>query len=254
LQDHLFTGVSALSNVPTANDTLKPLSQVTCLINYLLFKKGPFTISPLEANAFLKIHTGPDPVDLQFHFAPVHSGNDGKADFYNLDTFPHTSGYTVLPTLLKPKSVGYVGLHSSNPLAAPLINPNFLSEEDDLITLLKGTKKALEIMEAVAFAPYRKEIILPLHRSSDEELILHIKTLLETVYHPVGTCKMGTDEMAVVDNELRVKGIEGLRVADASIMPRIIAGNTNAACIMIGEKAADMILGRVAVKTRAVTN
>lgn len=254
LQDHLFTGVSALSNVPTANDTLKPLSQVTCLINYLLFKKGPFTISPLEANAFLKIHNGPDPVDFQFHFAPVHMGNDGKADFYNLDTFPHTSGYTVLPTLLKPKSIGYVGLHSSNPLAAPLIDPNFLSEEGDLITLLKGTKKALEIMEADAFTPYRKEIILPIYRSSDEELILHIKTLLETVYHPIGTCKMGNDEMAVVDNELRVKGIEGLRVADASIMPRIIAGNTNAACIMIGEKAADMILGRVAVKSGAVSN
>ncbi len=252
LQDHLFTGVSALSTVPTANDALKPLNQIKGLINYLLFKKGPLTISPLEAAAFMKINEGTDPVDLQLHFAPVHFGNDGKADFYNPDTFPHVSGYTVLPTLLKPKSIGYVGLRSANPLDAPLIDPRFLTAEEDLHTLLKGTKKALEIMEATAFAGCRKEIILPLHRSSDDELILHIKTVLETVYHPVGTCKMGTDEMAVVDPQLRVKGIEGLRVADASIMPRIIAGNTNATCIMIGEKAADMILGTNAVKGRTI--
>ncbi|MFN8346601.1 MAG: GMC family oxidoreductase N-terminal domain-containing protein [Spirosomataceae bacterium] len=242
LQDHLFTGVSALATIPTANDYLSVWGQIKGLTQYIFLKKGPMTISPLEANAFLKMHTGPDPVDFQFHFAPVHMGNDGKADFYNIDTFPHTSGYTILPTLLKPKSVGHVGLHSSDPLAAPLIDPRFLSEEDDLLTLLKGTKKALEIMEAKAFGPFRKEIILPLHRSSDEELILHIKTLLETVYHPIGTCKMGHDEMAVVDCKLKVQGIEGLRVADASVMPRIIAGNTNAACIMIGEKAADLVL------------
>lgn len=252
LQDHLFTGVSALSTVPTANNALKPLNQLKGLAQYLLFKKGPLTISPLEASAFLKINDGPDPVDLQLHFAPVHFGNDGKADFYNPDTFPHVSGYTVLPTLIKPKSVGYVGIRSANPLDAPVIDPRFLSAEEDLLTLLKGTKKTLEIMEATAFASCRKEIILPLHRSSDDELILHIKTVLETVYHPVGTCKMGTDEMAVVDSQLRVRGIEGLRVADASIMPRIIAGNTNATCIMIGEKAADMILGTNAVKTRTI--
>lgn len=245
LQDHLFTGVSALANVPTANDYLSVWGQVKGLAQYVFMKKGPMTISPLEANAFTKIHSGPDPVDFQFHFAPVHMGNDGKADFYNIDTFPHTSGFTILPTLLKPKSVGFVGLHSSNPLDAPLIDPRFLSEEDDVLTLLKGTKRALEIMDAKAFDVVRKEVILPLQRSSDEALILHIKTLLETVYHPIGTCKMGNDEMAVVDSKLRVHGIEGLRVADASIMPRIIAGNTNAACIMIGEKAADLILGDI---------
>jgi choline dehydrogenase len=252
LQDHLFTGVSALSTVPTANNALKPLNQLKGLAQYLLFKKGPLTISPLEAVAFMKINDGTDPVDLQFHFAPVHFGNDGKADFYNPDTFPHVSGYTVLPTLIKPKSVGYVGIRSANPLDAPVIDPRFLSAEEDLHTLLKGTKKALEIMGATAFASCRKEIILPLHRSSDDELILHIRTVLETVYHPVGTCKMGTDEMAVVDSQLRVKGIEGLRVADASIMPRIIAGNTNATCIMIGEKAAHMILSANAVKRRTI--
>jgi len=241
LQDHLFSGVSALSTVPTANDSLSAWGQIKGLAQYIFLKKGPFTISPLEANAFLNINQSSDPVDFQFHFAPVHVGDDGKADFYNPDTFPHTSGYTVLPTLLKPKSAGFVGLHSSNPLDAPLIDPRFFSVEEDALTLLKGTKQALEIMEASAFDPYRKAIILPKDRS-DEALMLHNKTLLETVYHPVGTCKMGNDEAAVVDNQLRVRGIEGLRVVDASIMPRIIAGNTNATCIMIGEKGADMIL------------
>ncbi|WP_428666423.1 GMC family oxidoreductase [Runella sp.] len=252
LQDHLFTGVSALSTIPTANDTLKPLNQIKGAIQYLLFKKGPLTISPLEANAFLKINDGVDPVDLQLHFAPVQIGNDGKADFYNPDTYPHVSGFTILPTLLKPKSVGYVGLRSANSLDAPLIDPRFLTAEEDLLTLVKGTKKALEVMEATALEACRKEIILPLHRSSDDDLVLHIKSLLETVYHPVGTCKMGKDDMAVVDSQLRVKGIEGLRVADASIMPRIIAGNTNATCIMIGEKAADMILNSKVGQKRSI--
>ena len=246
LQDHLFSAVSCLATVPTANNSLSVFGQMKALGQYLLLKKGPLTISPLEANAFLKIHTGPDPIDLQFHFAPVHGGSDyDKMDFYNPDSFPHTGGYTLLPTLLKPKSVGYVGLNSANATDAPLIEPRFLSHEDDLTTLLKGMKKAIEVMDSAAFDPYRKANLLPADRSSDEALLLHTKKVVETVYHPVGTCKMGNDEMAVVDAALRVKGIEGLRVIDASIMPRIIAGNTNATSIMIGEKGADLVLGRV---------
>lgn len=191
----------------------------------------------------MKLTDSSDPVDFQFHFSPIHLGNESKADLYDLSTFPYTSGYTVLPTLLKPRSRGYVGLRSAEAGDAPLIQPNFLSEEDDLKTLLAGTKRAIELMKAEAFAPYRKEISAPPDRDSDEALILYMKEILETVYHPVGTCRMGQDENAVVDEKLRVRGIEGLRVVDASIMPRIIAGNTNAACIMIGEKAADLILG-----------
>ena len=246
LQDHLFSAVSCLSTVPTANNSLSAMGQIKALGQYVFFKKGPLTISPLEANAFLKIHTGPDPIDLQFHFAPVHGGGDYEAmDFYNPDVFPHTGGYTLLPTLLKPKSVGYVGLHSANPLDAPLIDPKFLSHEDDATTLLKGMRKAYEVLNSSAFDQYRKSHLLPKAEvwQSDEELLWHTKKVLETVYHPVGTCKMGNDEMAVVDAELRVKGIEGLRVIDASIMPRIISGNTNATTIMIAEKAADLLIG-----------
>lgn len=244
LQDHLFLPVSALSTVPLANHELRPWRQALGLLNYALFKRGPLTLGPLEATAFLKITDSPDPVDLQFHFSPVHLGNDYMADLYDLTTFPYTSGYTILPTLLKPRSRGYVELRSAKVEDSPLIQPNFLSEEEDLKTLLLGTKRAIELMEARAFDPYRQSIIAPPDRSSDEAMILYMKKIMETVYHPVGTCQMGQDEHAVVDEKLRVRGIEGLRVADASIMPRIIAGNTNAACIMIGEKAADLILGR----------
>jgi choline dehydrogenase len=243
LQDHLFLPVSALATVNLANHELRPWRQALGLLKYALFKQGPLTMGPLEAVAFLKMTDSPDPVDFQFHFSPIHLGNDSRASLYDLSTFPYTSGYTILPTLLKPRSRGYVGLRSGEAGDPPLIQPNFLSEEDDLRILLAGTKRAIQLMEARAFAPYRKDIIAPPDRSSDEAMILYMKQLMETVYHPVGTCKMGQDKNAVVDEKLRVRGVEGLRVVDASIMPRIIAGNTNAACIMIGEKGADLIRG-----------
>uniref|UniRef100_UPI0035944FA3 GMC family oxidoreductase n=1 Tax=Persicitalea sp. TaxID=3100273 RepID=UPI0035944FA3 len=227
LQDHLFLPVSSLSRVPLANHELRPHRQIIGLLNYALFKKGPFTMGPLEAVAFLKLTDSADPVDFQFHFSPTYLGNDESADLYNLDTYPYTNGYTILPTLLKPKSRGYVALRSAHPGDAPLIQPNLLSAEDDLKTLLKGTKMAIELMQAKAFDNYRERISTPPDYGSDEALIQHIKKNLETIYHPVGTCKMGQDEEAVVDEKLRVRGIEGLRVVDASIMPRIVAGNTN---------------------------
>ncbi|GHB85313.1 GMC family oxidoreductase [Persicitalea jodogahamensis] len=244
LQDHLFFPITTLSKIPLINNELTLPRQLRGFLQYTLFKSGPLTISPLEAVAFLKVTDSPDPVDMQFHFSPVHLGRDYVADLYDLDTLPRTGGYMVMPILLKPKSRGYVSLKSANAADAPRIQPNFFSEEDDLKMLLAGTKKALEIVQAKAFDDYRQEIIAPPDLSSEEALILHIKKSLETVYHPVGTCKMGVDEGAVVDEKLRVRGIEGLRVVDASIMPRIVAGNTNAVAIMIGEKGADMILGK----------
>ncbi|TDB66015.1 GMC family oxidoreductase [Arundinibacter roseus] len=242
LQDHLFLAVSSLATIPLANNELRMINQIKGALNYAVFGKGPLTISPLEAVAFLKLTDSPDPVDFQFHFTPIHLGNDYKADLYDLKTFPFTNGYTILPTLLKPESRGFVALRSANPAEAPIIQPRFLSHEADLTTLLAGTRSAIEVMGADAFAPYRKQLIAPPDCATDDALILHIKQSLETVYHPVGTCTMGQDEGSVVDEKLRVHGIEGLRVVDASIMPRIVAGNTNAACLMIGEKGADLII------------
>ncbi|WP_394800744.1 GMC family oxidoreductase [Mongoliitalea daihaiensis] len=144
--------------------------------------------------------------------------------------------------LLRPKSKGSVGLHSANPLDPPKIEPNFFSHPDDLETLKRGFLKAKEIMETDTLKAFQKNGIYFPKQFDDDFLDEHIKRSLETLYHPVGTCKMGKDPMAVVDEKLRVHGITKLRIADASIMPSIITGNTNAACIMIGEKAADLIL------------
>ncbi|GAB2570960.1 GMC family oxidoreductase [Spirosoma areae] len=258
LQDHVFTGVSSLSSQRgvSANSYLKPLNQLKGLAQFFINRKGPLTTSPLEAVAFLKTGSGitesnsavplQDRIDMQFHFAPVHFGNDGKADFYDDKTYPRSDGYTILPTLLKPQSRGHIGLRSANPLDAPVIQPNYLADEADRLVLISGLRKAIEVMQADAFGSFSQGINLPLVHQSDDDLWHHILAVLETVYHPVGTCKMGpaSDNMAVVDANLRVHGIEGLRVVDASIMPTIVAGNTNAPVIMIAEKAADSILGR----------
>ena len=123
-----------------------------------------------------------------------------------------------------------------------MIQPNFLSEEEDLRQLVKGGRIAMDVMGQDAFKKYIEEPIEISPKSSDDEMIAYIKRRLETIYHPVGTCKMGTDEMAVVDPQLRVRGLSGLRVVDASVMPTITSGNTNAPVIMIAEKAADMML------------
>lgn len=242
LQDHLFFPVSALSTIRQGfNHHLSAWNQTKDFLHYLFFRKGPLTCSPLEAVAFYSLEEH-SPVDFQLHFAPIHVGGDRKSDLYDLSTYPTTDGFTILPSLLKPKSRGYLTLRTGNPCESPLIQPNFLSVEDDLLTLIKGAKKALEIFSQNPFQPFFKELLCPIDQS-DEGIACHIRQQVETIYHPVGTCKMGIDQDSVVDPDLRVIGIEGLRVADASIMPRIVAGNTNAATIMIGEKAAQLILG-----------
>ncbi len=243
LQDHLFMGVGALSKQALGqNHHIKPHYQLKGLLEYFLFNKGIFTISPLESAAFFMTDESPDRVDYQFHFASLQIGGDYTTDMYDMNTFPRNDGFTILPTLLRPESRGYVTLKNNNPWDAPIIQPNFLSAEKDVRVLLKATKKAIEVIQSEAFSRYRQEMISPPDISSDEQILLHIQKQLETVYHPVGTCKMGNDEMSVVDSELRVKNIEGLRVIDASIMPTIVSGNTNAPVYMIAEKGADMIL------------
>ncbi|WP_194975620.1 GMC family oxidoreductase [Aquiflexum lacus] len=242
LIDHVWSGVSTWSSIKTNNEEIKPLSQVKGLLNHFLFKKGPFGNSPLTANAFLASEEGRDRPDLQFHFVPSAISGDYSTDIYNLDTYPTKSGFSIMVILIRPESKGFIGLKSANPMDAPLIQPNFFSDNRDFERLVKGMHLAKKVMDAEPLKKYQEgEIFLPIGFDT-KNLEDHIKKSLETLYHPVGTCKMGLDEMAVVDNELKVKGIKGLRVADASIMPTIISGNTNAACIMIGEKASDLIL------------
>ena len=161
---------------------------------------------------------------------------------YDIKTIPTTNGFAIMNILLHPESRVFVSIKNNDPFDAPVIQPNFLSKDKDLLVLLKGLKKAIEVMSAISFKSFSPGgINFPLNATNDEELTDHIKKSLETLYHPVGTCKMGMDEMAVVNERLQVHGLKNLRVIDASIMPEIISGNTNAPTMMIAEKGADMI-------------
>ena len=152
-------------------------------------------------------------------------------------------GYSLMNYFLRPRSRGRISLASADPLAAPLIDYNYGADEHDLKVLVASIRKSREVFAQEAFAEHaRVEMDPGEHLQSDEELLAWVRQNAETAYHPVGSCKMGVDAMAVVDPELRVHGLQGLRVADASIMPTIVGGNTNAASTMIGEKAATMIL------------
>jgi choline dehydrogenase len=242
LQEHIWSGLIAWSNVPTNNHTLKPLQMGKALFNYLLFNKGPMGESPLTANAFLASDGKSTRQDIQFHFAVTGLKDDYTTDLYDLSTFPKRSGFGILVILVRPESRGFIGLKSSDPLADPLIQPNLLSASEDKSKMLWGLRKAKEVMDQNSLNQYHEGNYSMPKAFDNEALERHLMKSLETLYHPVGTCRMGQDGDAVVDEKLRVRSIKGLRVADASIMPTIISGNTNAACIMIGEKAAEMIL------------
>ena len=241
LQDHIFYPVSSLCNIKSNNYYLPWYRQAEALIEYLLTKGGPFSIGPLEAVAFLKSSSEKERPDIQFQFTPTNAGDDKVSDMYDMSSLSRVNGYSIFPTQIRPESRGYVALKSNDFSAPPIIDPNYMAEEEDKKILVAGGRKALEVLEADAFSSIRIKNHLPALQDSDEAWLNHIRESAECIYHPVGTCKMGIDEMAVVDPGLRVKGFHNLRVIDASIMPTISSGNTNAPTIMIAEKAADMI-------------
>jgi choline dehydrogenase len=244
LQDHIWTGVSVNSIIPTSNALLSPLNMGKALLQHLLFKKGPLGNSPLEANAFYS-SSGIDRPDIQFHFAPIGIADDYSTDMYNLSTFPRKSGFGIMAILLHPESRGTIALKNSNPNDAPIIDHQVFEQSKDREQLVVALKKAIEIVQTQVLSAYTEgDISLPKNYTNEAALHEHINKSLETLYHPVGTCKMGNDEWSVVDHELNVHGIRSLRVVDASIMPTIVSGNTNAATIMIAEKASDLILHR----------
>lgn len=241
LHDHLFYPVSSLSSIRSNNYYLPWYRQAVALIEYLITKGGPLSIGPLEAVAFLKSSADQPRPDIQFQFTPTNAGDEKVANMYDISSFSKASGYSIFPTQVRPESRGYVALASSDLTKPPIIEPNYLQHEKDKKVMIAGGRKALEVLESDAFSSMRIKTHLPVLRDSDEAWLNHIADTAECVYHPVGTCKMGIDDMAVVDPALRVKGIDGLRVIDASVMPVISSGNTNAPTIMIAEKGADLI-------------
>ncbi len=205
------------------------------IVNYLLLKRGPLSSNIPEAGAFIKTRADLDAPDIEFMFAPV---------FYMAHGFdnPAGHGFAIGIVLEHPESHGQISLRSNDPTAAPAIQPNYLSRESDLTVILAGLKLARQIAQANALAPYRGQELWPAPEAdSDEEMTAFIRRTLESCYHPVGTCKMCNDRMAVVDPQLRAHGVEGLRVADASVFPTHITGHPNAPIIMMAEKAAAMI-------------
>ena len=203
------------------------------LLKYVLASKGMWTSNLAEGGAFIKSDESLDVPDLQLHFTVAMVEDHGRADVWG-------NGFSCHVCLLRPKSVGTVKIASKDTDDDPIIDPNYLSHEDDMKIMIKGYKKMMEIMNTKPLKQFNN-IRNPINISDDKAIESAIRTRSDTIYHPVGTCKMGSDDMAVVDSNLRVKGVSGLRVIDASIMPTLIGGNTNAPAIMIAEKAADLI-------------
>lgn len=212
---------------------------VPAYTGYLVGRRGPFTSNIGEAGGFVRTNPELRAPNLQFHFAPCFYVDHGRQNP------TRGNGFTIGPTVVTPKSRGTVTLDGADPFAAPLIDPNHFAAEDDVLLAIEGYRLAVRLANASPLRRFRKAPFMPDSELTDAELIADaLRDLVEGLYHPVGTCKMGAGDDAVVDPQLRVHGLEGLRVVDASIMPTIIRGNTHAPTIMIAEKASDLIRGR----------
>ena len=237
LQDHIaiIAQMRTRSRIPWGFSWPKAPSLALDAFKYAFARRGIYSSNLIESGGFIRTEPGLDRPDIQLVFIPGH-----RALPPNMLEYGH--GYSAMAVLLRPKSRGSVSLASPDPAAAPVIDHRFFSEEGDLEVLLKGLKECRRIVHADVFGKYRPWEIEPGEETrSDEDLAAYIRRMGTTIFHPVGTCRMGDDGMAVVDARLRVRGVGGLRVADCSIMPTIVGGNTNAPAIMIGEKTADMI-------------
>ncbi len=204
------------------------------LWDYYRRGRGMLTTNFAEAGAFLRSDPALERPDIQLHFV------NGLVDDH-ARTLHYGYGMSCHVCVLRPRSRGSVRLASADPSAAPRIDPNFLGDDADVATLLAGVRRAREIMASDGLARYRDSEMYTGDSASDDELVNWMRRRGDTIYHPVGTCRMGTDDGAVVDPALRLRGLAGLRVVDASVMPTLIGGNTNAPTIMIAEKAADLI-------------
>jgi choline dehydrogenase-like flavoprotein len=232
LQDHPFQ--SSAWDVP-GGGSLADAERPRAILEYLLRRTGPLSSSVAEAFAFVRSRRGLAQPDLQFHFAPTYFVNHG---------FDEYDGHAISigPVLVAPRSRGRLWLRSADPADKPRILTNTLAEPEDVEALVAGARIAREIAAAEPLAGVVGRRLIPEEGTdTDEDLAADLRRRVDLLYHPVGTCRMGSGSDAVVDPQLRVRGVEGLRVVDASVMPTIVSGNTNAPTIMIAEKAADLI-------------
>ena len=247
LQDHVDCVIAYACTKPiTLYRNLRADRLIGSVAQGMLFGRGVATTFPYEAGAFLKSRAELVAPDIQVHFMPAL---ENAAKLHIPTHFRKTPvevnhGFSMRVGPVNPESRGWIGLRSADPAAAPLIQPNYLQDDADCRTTIAGIRMVRDVVEQPAFAAYRGREIAPgADVRSDADLTRWLRAGAMTTFHPVGTCRMGTDPMAVVDARLAVHGIAGLRVADASVMPVIVSGNTNAPAIMIGEKAAEFIQG-----------
>jgi len=239
LQDHVQARFifETKKKITLNDDMANPLRQIRMGLNYMLTRKGPLGWWAGIAGAFIKTRPDLDRPDIQFHLYPFSTDRKDKPVLHPF------SAFTLTVCQVRPYSRGYVRIKSADPLVPPAISPNYLSDPRDAKVLAAGMQMAKKVAAAEPLASMIKSEKEPGPSvRSDEDLLSFLRAKAMSVYHPVGTCRMGHDENAVVDDELKVHGVFGLRVVDASIMPTLISGNTNAPSIMIGEKGAELVL------------
>ena len=216
-----------------------PFTGAKAVWDFFTKRSGQLTSNVAEAGGFIKSRPEEERPDLQLHLTAAKLDNHGLNWMFSMG-----HGYSGHVCILRPKSRGTIRLRDADPRSPALIDPRFLEHPDDMEGMVRGVKAMREIMAQDALAPWRGEELAPgADVQSDEQIRAFLRRKCDNIYHPVGTCKMGVDDQAVVDPDLKVHGLEGLRVVDASIMPTLIGGNTNAPTVMIAEKAADKILG-----------
>ena len=239
LQDHLqLRLVFGVSGLPTLNTRANSLiGKAGMALDYALFRRGPMTMAPSQLGGFTRSSPEQATPNIQFHVQPLSLDRFGEP----LHRYP---AFTATACNLRPRSRGHIRLKSPDPFAAPAIQPNYLSDPADRAVAVDAIKLVRRVvLESRAYQPYRPRELRPGQDIvSDIDLAKSAGDIGTTIFHPVGTCRMGDDAMAVVDARLNLRGLAGLRIADASIMPTITSGNTNSPTIMIAEKAAEMIL------------
>ncbi len=246
LQDHLQARSVYKCNRPTLNDEVNhPVRKVMIGLEYMLRRRGPMSMGASQVCIFARTHPSKATPDVQFHIQPLSADKPG-------DGLHRYSAFTASVCQLRPESRGRLVPRSSDPRATVAIHANYLATLTDQHAIVDGMRLARRLAATRALSPFIVEELLPGPPvQTDVEMLENARNTATTIYHPVGTCKMGTDPGAVVDARLRVHGVRGLRVVDASIMPTLVSGNTNAPAIMIGEKAASMILEDTRAKAMA---